>query len=107
ILRSEGGSAELTDELEKAKLNFEDVHTYIAHGKTANRIFCNSDYIVFASGSSVDFFFESGGMINSAVPVCIGEVTAEKLLQHTDAPFLTAKEHTANGIIEIIKENHR
>ncbi|MCM1365180.1 MAG: uroporphyrinogen-III C-methyltransferase [Faecalibacterium sp.] len=105
ILRAENGSAELTEELDNADVSYDDIHTYRAVGNIADDINCKSDYIVFASGSSVDLFFKSGGQLGNAVPVCIGEVTAKRLKKYTERKFLTAKEHSADGIIEMIKEN--
>lgn len=107
VLRAENGSSLLNDTLEKAGVNFEDVHIYSAVSDNSEAINCETDYIVFASGSSVEAFFQSGGKLNNTTPVCIGDITAKKLSYYTERQFLTAKEHTAYGIISLLIEQQK
>lgn len=104
ILRAQNGSPLLTEKLEENGKRFEDAHIYktVADRKTAENISCESDYIVFASGSGVSVFFENAGRLGKAKPVCIGEFTADVLKNYTDRDFLISEKHTADDIIKII-----
>lgn len=106
ILRSADGSKELCDELEKTGISFCDCHTYEARHSINAPIECKSDYIVFASGSSVKAFFESGSKLEKAVPVCIGEVTAKAFEKYSSRACLLSKKHTAEDIVNIINSAH-
>ncbi len=104
ILRAEDGSAELTDELDKSGIIYNDVKIYKTKAKE-KCIDCYTDYITFASASGVNAFFENGGKLNNAKPVCIGEITANELKKYSDIKPLIAKKHTAEGIISLILED--
>ena len=58
----------------------------------------HTDYVVFASGNGVRGFFEHGGALNGAVPVCIGTSTAAALAPYDDRRYI-AEEHTIDGIL--------
>lgn len=104
ILRAEKGSEELTLELNKAKVNYNDVRIYntVAYAKS---ISADTDYITFASASGVSAFFENGGKLNQSKPVCIGEITAMELKKHSSIVPLVAKTHSTEGIISLILED--
>lgn len=101
ILRAENGSEELTGELKNARISFDDIKIYDT--KTENvKIDCDTDYITFASASGVTAFFENGSKLNSAKPVCIGEITAKELGKYSSITPISARAHTADGIISAI-----
>lgn len=104
ILRAEKGSEELTLELDKANIKYNDVKIYdtVADAKS---ISVDTDYITFASAGGVSAFFENGGKLNQSKPVCIGEITAMELKKHSSIVHLVAKTHTADGIISLIMED--
>ena len=65
------------------------------------------DYLTFSSAGGVKSYFEQYDAVpEGACCVCIGNVTARALVQHTDAYFLTASEISgeisAAGIVEAI-----
>lgn len=104
LLRAENGSKALCDALENAGMDFEDIHIYSTRARFFNRqaLKCESDYIVFASAGAVRAFFENGGTLESAMAVCIGAVTKKQLEKYSDRAFLTADEHTAERIVQLI-----
>lgn len=104
ILRAKDGSSELTDELGKSGINYNDVKIYKTKA-IEKCIDCNTDYITFASAGSVSAFFENEGKLNHSKPVCIGEITANELKKYSDIKPLVAKKHTAEGIISVILED--
>jgi uroporphyrinogen III methyltransferase/synthase len=104
ILRAENGSDDLTQELAKSNVHFKDVKTYDTVD-IQRSIDCDTDYITFASASGVTAFFENGGKLNKAKPVCIGEITASEFKKYGDVEPLIAKTHTAQGIINVILED--
>lgn len=66
------------------------------------------DYLTFSSASGVKLFFKLYGAVPEGVKcVCIGEVTAKELEKHTDLPYLTAEEISADGIVRIIVNDHK
>ncbi len=58
----------------------------------------HTKYLVFASGNGVRGFYEHGGTLNGAVPVCIGTSTAKALAPWDDRAYI-AREHTIEGIL--------
>ena len=58
----------------------------------------HTKYLVFASGNGVRGFFDNGGQLNGAVPVCIGTSTAAVLADYDERQYI-AKEHTIEGIL--------
>lgn len=104
VLRAKNGSEELTTIFDKAGIKYSDVKIYDTKAKK-KRIACDTDYITFASASGVTAFFENGGTLSQAKPVCIGGITAEELKKYSDIKPLIAKKHTAEGIISLIQED--
>lgn len=67
-----------------------------------------ADYLTFASAGGVRSYFEDCGAPEPGTTcVCIGPVTAAELRKHTDAPFLTAPEILAEGIVQCILDNEQ
>ncbi len=61
------------------------------------------DYLIFASAGGVKAYFKNHSALpEGTVAVCIGPVSAEELAHQTDAPFLTAPEISAEGIIRCV-----
>lgn len=105
ILRAENGSHELTEELDRAGVRYEDRKIYrteavqLQAGMTERKADGNgkviteenaarerenhfrqrADYLVFASAMGARAYFENGGIVDEAKIVCIGELTAEAL----------------------------
>ncbi|MGN1203086.1 MAG: uroporphyrinogen-III C-methyltransferase [Eubacterium sp.] len=104
ILRAKNGSEELTKELSRVNIKYDDVKIYDTRSN-AEQIQCNTNYITFASAGGVSAFFENGGQLNNSTPVCIGEVTAKAFEKYSNAVYLTAKTHTAEGIVSLILED--
>lgn len=65
------------------------------------------DYLTFSSASGVDTFLRRHGAISPETTcICIGPVTADVLIPHTDAPVLIASSTSAAGIAEAILNHH-
>ncbi len=103
ILRSAKGSSALTEALDKAEIPYEDIATYDTL-PADTPINVTTDYITFGSGSGVAAFFDAGGTINHAKPVCIGNSTAVAAKRYGVKP-LVAKTHTIKGIADLILED--
>lgn len=104
LLRASDGSDDLTNQLDRARIKYDDVKIYDtkAEEKCIN---CDTDYITFASAGGVSAFFKNGGVLNHTIPVCIGEITAKEFEKHSRVTPLIAKKHTAEGIISLILED--
>ncbi|MCD8187651.1 MAG: uroporphyrinogen-III C-methyltransferase [Ruminococcus sp.] len=108
ILRAENGSHELTDILDRSGLNYDDIKTYNAAPDWENTrsTAVSTDFIIFASASGTDAFFELGCTLSPHTKIiCIGEVTAKALVKHDIKNFRISKTQSVQGIIdEIIRE---
>jgi uroporphyrinogen III methyltransferase/synthase len=104
ILRAANGSKALTEELDKAGVDYEDLAIYGTEAISADKqAFTGCDYIVFGSAGGVDAFFQNKyDMKKTAKLVSIGRYTAEEILKYTGKPVITAKEFTAEGIAKAI-----
>ncbi len=114
IPRAKQGSQRLTEILSAANIEHTDLSiydvkaeaTYVSDLKGIN-------YLTFESGSGVRGFFENDSVekmkiLNQSVyPVCIGHVTADVLKEYGVTRALVAKDYTAEGICEILKEGGR
>lgn len=61
------------------------------------------DYLLFASASGVEQFFQLYGSIPSHTScACIGPVSAQALAARTSRPFLVAREATVPGLVDIL-----
>lgn len=64
------------------------------------------DYLIFASAGGVKAYFKGRAALPEGVTaVCIGPVSAEELARRTDAPFLTAPDISAEGILRCVRED--
>ena len=110
ILRAKDGSPDLTAELAKGGILFEDAaiyHTEIM----AERIqgFCaETDYMVFGSAHGVETFLERGDLSSRTVPVCIGPGTARALeKKRPGIRSALPEQYTIKGIAEAIAEDRK
>lgn len=107
LFRSARGSRELYQTL-AGRYPVRDVPLYDLEGdpQTAQRArerLEGADYLTFSSASGVELYFETHGHVPGGTTcVCIGEVTAAALRHRYAKPFLTAREISAQGIIEAI-----
>lgn len=68
-------------------------------------------YLLFSSAAGVRAYLAGGYADNTPAStklIAIGPATAEELRKHTDIPFITAREHTADGMIReilLLEEN--
>ena len=71
------------------------------------------DWVLFSSASTVDGFFKLiqqhglDGKLTSARYACIGPVTAERLRQSGREPSVVSTEHTLEGLVEAVRQQHR
>ena len=110
LFRSRLGSPTLYQELAR-RFPTEDVPLYRLRpsptdaGQLQARLE-GADYLVFSSASGVEFLLAAGVSIPSrTVCVCIGPVTAEALAARTSAPFLTARDISAEGLVQVMAEH--
>ena len=115
LLRSELASNELVDILAQAGADVDNVALYTAQTSKNDSTWLverinegTIDWLTFASPSSVDGFFEQIGseVVNSGkVKVAsIGPVTTERLRENGVKVDITAKEHTLDGLLDVIEE---
>ena len=114
IPRAKQGSKRLTEILQTANIEYTDLSVYdviVARSKVSD--LKGLDVLTFESGSGVRGFFETdkeekADILNQYVyPVCIGRVTANVLKEYGVTRALIAKDYTADGICEILKEGGR
>lgn len=108
ILRSSEGSGELVLPLMEKSIAYDDIISYrpVYAKKAEHSNTCKTDYIIFCSAGGVKNYFLSGGEISHDTKIiCIGEVTAGKLREYTDANCKIPDKSTANGIINLILED--
>lgn len=103
LLRSARADRTLAERLQQAGFAVRDLSIY----DLENRFFAASlpklDYLTFSSAGGVNAFFEQYGAVpEGTCCVCIGTVTARSLARHTDLPFLTSPEISAEGIVKAI-----
>lgn len=101
LLRSARAGGELAASLEGYAV--EDHRIYDVSTRTGETP--DLDYLVFASAGSVRACWERLGE-PAAHCVCIGPVTAAALRERTAAPFLTAPEISAAGLLRAILDHH-
>ncbi len=111
IPRAKQGSKRLTEILQEANIEYTDLSVYDVKAEQAKVSDIKGlDFLTFESGSGVRGFFESDPeekvkILNQSVyPVCIGHVTSEVLKEYGVTRALVAKDYTADGICEILKE---
>ena len=111
IPRAKQGSKKLTQILDIANVEYLDLSIYDVKAEAVEvSALKGLDYLTFESGSGVRGFFkeeaeEKTRILNQSVyPVCIGTVTADVLMEYGVTRALVAKDYTADGICEILKE---
>ena len=104
ILRAENGSADLTEELDRAGVCYTDTVVYRTEEDRSVflRPTVQTDYIVFASAAGVRNYFAENDLPDCTVPVCIGPSTEKEFRRHSTREVLTAGTHTAEGIVELL-----
>lgn len=102
ILRAENGSPKLTEELDKAGIDYLDAKIYhtsrrqISSGRAVN-----TDYLVFGSSFGRRCFEKTFEAAEGTRIVCIGEETARGI----ENSALIAGKHTADGICSLIADD--
>ena len=108
LLRSASGTPVLRELLEQRGFTVRDVAAYALEPEDKAPLPAHLDYLTFSSAGGVELFFHQYGSLPQGVQcVCIGEVTARALEQHTSASYLLAEEISAAGIINAILNEQR
>ena len=108
LLRSVSGTPVLRELLEQRGFTVRDVAAYALEPEDKAPLPAHLDYLTFSSAGGVELFFHQYGSLPQGVQcVCIGEVTARALEQHTSASYLLAEETSAAGIINTILNQQR
>ena len=108
LLRSASGAPVLRELLEQRGFTVRDVAAYALEPEGKAPLPAHLDYLTFSSAGGVELFFHQYGSLPQGVQcVCIGEVTARALEQHTSASYLLAEETSAAGIINTILNQQR
>lgn len=103
ILRAKKGSEKLNEILDKNGAEYLDLKIYDAVSEEIEGYPITSDYLVFASSSGVESFFEKGFSVgeNTAVSA-IGEKTAEALKRRGIKNICISERSDADGILQLI-----
>ncbi|MBR5267694.1 MAG: uroporphyrinogen-III C-methyltransferase, partial [Lachnospiraceae bacterium] len=111
IPRAFQGSKLLTEILDQAHIEYVDLSIYdVKVDKSSADSLQGLDYLTFESGSGVRGFFEHEKeekvkiLNHSVYPICIGQVTAGVLKEFGVTRALVARDFTADGICDILKE---
>ena len=108
LLRSVSGTPVLRELLEQRGFTVRDVAAYALEPEDKAPLPAHLDYLTFSSAGGVELFFHQYGSLPQGVQcVCIGDVTARALEQHTSASYLLAEETSAAGIINTILNQQR
>lgn len=108
LLRSASGAPVLRELLEQRGFSVRDIAAYALEPEDKAPLPTHLDYLTFSSAGGVELFFHQYGSLPQGVQcVCIGEVTAQALEQHTSASYLLAEETSAAGIINAILNEQR
>ena len=113
LFRSAQGSPVLPRLLRQAGIPCRDIPLYdlradMETAEAARPSLSELDYLTFSSAGGLELFLETQGALpEQAVCVCIGETTAAALRRHTDRPFLTAEETSAEGMVRAILAHRR
>jgi uroporphyrinogen III methyltransferase/synthase len=110
ILRAENGSDKLNAELDQAGTLYTDEKIYesipaLDISDEAGSL-VDTDYLVFGSAAGVRAFFKNRQVAPHTKVICIGEITEAEALKYTTV-FKSAKTHTAEGILEILKKERK
>ena len=108
LLRSVSGAPVLRELLAQRGFTVRDIAAYALAPEDKTPLPAHLDYLTFSSAGGVELFFHQYGSLPQGVQcVCIGEVTARALEQHTSAAYLLAEEISAAGIINAILNEQR
>ena len=108
LLRSVSGAPVLRELLAQRGFTVRDIAAYALEPEDKAPLPAHLDYLTFSSAGGVELFFHQYGSLPQGVQcVCIGEVTARALEQHTSASYLLAEETSAAGIINTILNQQR
>lgn len=101
---SEQASPKLAKTLDSACIPYDNISLYRVEAvQTGSKSLITTDFITFASASSVSAFFAGRCEISEkTTPVCIGEIAAQELKKHVSSPFITAKTANSDGILNAI-----
>lgn len=103
IPRARQGSKELIQILDEAQIPCDDLPIYDVKGESSGEWSDSCDFLTFASASGVKAFFALNPFgVGHAKVCCIGEATAEALRREGHVPDCTAREASAEGIVEEI-----
>ena len=107
LLRSAKGGAELYDLLARwfpvREVPLYDLQPDHEAARLARPRLQEMDYLVFSSGSGVDLYFQTQGILPEKTRcVCIGPVAERTLARYTDAAPLMAESISADGIVAAI-----
>lgn len=107
LLRSSIGSPILPKVLKEAGFSVQDIPTYDLEGQgSESDKLPELDYITFSSASGVELFYKKYGTEGEdARLVCIGDVTAKAVEQHTEKRYLMAEEISVEGIVKAILDD--
>lgn len=112
IPRAKGGSPRLTQILGDAGLPFDDVLLYQVAGRPMEEWREAPDYLVFASASGVQAFFDHLSLpdqkryLADARYACIGSVTARALREKTgQESHVVAETYDIPGLVQAIKQD--
>lgn len=110
ILRAGDGSPDLTAELIKGGILFEDAAIYRTEVMTERlQGFCaETDYIVFGSAHGAEAFLENGDFSDQTVPVCIGPGAAEVLKKRRkELCAVLPEQYTIEGIARAMIQDRK
>lgn len=103
ILRAKKGSEKLNEILDKNGVEYLDLKIYDTISEKIEGSLITSDYLVFASFSGIDSFFENGFSVGENTTVsAIGEKTAEALKRRGIKNIRISERSDADGIVQLI-----
>ena len=103
VLRAKNGSEKLNEILDKNGSDYLDLKIYDAVSEEIEGYPITTDYLVFASSSGVESFFENGFSVGENTTVsAIGEKTAEALKRRGINDICISERSDADGILQLI-----
>ena len=98
FLRAKNGSPILSEYLSSRGCLSEE--RFIYETLTSKIDHPRADYVVLGSGSGVRAWFSVADIPKNIKYICIGQETEKVLRSYGAEPFLTADEHSAEGIVK-------
>ena len=103
LLRSALGAEILPQILQKCGILVEEISLYTVRAEALAEQIPHLDYLLFGSAEGVSDYFRSfHALPEGTVPLCIGEVTAARLRDLTQSPFLTAPAPSVEAMAEAL-----